>query len=428
MKTIVETQRDTPVSDAYDVLICGGGPAGVAAALAAARTGARTGLIEGMGCLGGIWTSSYVSWLLDHHNKTGIMAEIKEQLARRNARTIANGVETNAFDVEKMKLILDEMCLEAGVDIHFHTHVADAIVEDGRLTHALIESKSGRQAVAAKVFIDCTGDGDVAARAGCGYDMGNPETGKTQPMSLLAILGGLDPAAIKPFFRYAGEVTWPAPKDLLRAEMEKAGVSPSYGKPTLFWLSQDMFLLMANHQYGVRSTEATDITRATLEARREVHALADGLHSLGGVWGNLQLISTAAHIGMREGRRIHGLYTVRDEDVRDSARHEDAVCRVTFALDVHSTSKSKTSGIEPKPFQSQAYDIPLRALIAKDVEGLMMAGRCISGDFLAHSCYRITGNAVAMGEAAGRVAARAAEAGRSIRDISWGATTAEAGA
>ena len=419
MKHISEPSRSIPVADDFDVLVCGAGPAGIAAALAAARSGARTGLVELHGCLGGIWTAGMLSWILDHRNKPGIMQEILARLAERGARTIHHdGASTNAYDVEAMKLLLDDLCLEAGVEIRLHTRVAAALREGERLAFAVIESKTGRQAIGARVFVDCTGDGDLAALAGCGFDLGHPETGATQPMSLMALLTGIRAAHIDGFYRVDG-VPWATPKERLRAEMERGGRSPSYARPTLFRIRDDLFALMANHEYGVKGTDARDLTRATIQARRELHELIDGLRSLGAPWQETRIVATAAHIGVREGRRVHGRYAVDAEDLRSGARHDDAICRVEFGVDVHSTDPSKDKGIEQKAFHSQPYDIPLRALIARDAENLMMAGRCISGDFLAHSSYRVTGNAVVLGEAAGKVAAQAALSGRRPGEVGW---------
>jgi hypothetical protein len=158
---VAEPGRTLAIAGTFDVAVCGGGPAGVAAALAAARGGARTGLIESQGCLGGIWTSGLLSWILDHNHKPGIMKEILDGLARRGARAKAqDGKPTNGYDPEAMKLLLEDLC------------------------------------TAAKVFVDCTGDGDLAARAGCGFDFGHPETGLTQPMTLMALVTGIAPADV----------------------------------------------------------------------------------------------------------------------------------------------------------------------------------------------------------------------------------------
>jgi len=423
--TIHELARDTPVAIAADVAVCGGGPAGIAAAVAAARAGARTALIEAHGCLGGIWTAGALSWILDHENKTGIMREILDGITAMGGRAMWEGEPTNGCDVEKMKLLLDGMAVEAGVDVRLYTRVVGAVVDAGnRLTHATIESASGRQAVAAKCFVDCTGDGDLGALAGCGFDLGHPQTHLTQPMSLIALLGGLDPAEMREYYRSSSAMPWAAPKDRLKAAMERGGHSPSYAKPTLLWVRDELFALMANHEYGVRGTDAGDLTRATMRARAELHDLIDGLRALGGVWARAWIVATGEQIGVREGRRLHGRYVVTERDLADGARHDDAVCRVTFPIDVHTPDPRQGKAIDRRAVPSKPYDIPLRALIARDVEGMLMAGRCISGDFLAHGSYRVTGNAVALGEAAGRTAAAAALTDRLPGDLDWGEITA----
>ncbi|MFA7342979.1 MAG: FAD-dependent oxidoreductase [Terrimicrobiaceae bacterium] len=411
-----EPARETPVVRQADVVVCGGGPAGIAAAIGAARAGAGTLLLEGQGCLGGIWTSGLLGWILDHENKTGVMREIMDALQRHGGR----GPVRNAYDPEAMKIVLEELCASAGVEIQLHTRVCAALRNDeNRLTHAIIESKSGREAVAGKVFVDCTGDGDLGAAAGCGFDYGNPETGLAQPMTLLALVAGVVPAEIAAFYPEPDSENWDGFKDRLRAEMEKAGQSPSYAKPTLFRLCGDLFVLMANHEYRVSGLDANDMTQATLRARRELHGIVDGLRALGRPWKNLRIVATGAQIGVREGRRLHGRYTVSADDLREGRRHEDAVCRVTYEIDVHATDPKRDKGIETNAFTARPYDIPLRALIARDVDGLLMAGRCISGDFIAHSSYRVTGNAVVMGEAAGATAALAARGGRLPQDVPW---------
>ncbi|MBM3887909.1 MAG: FAD-dependent oxidoreductase [Verrucomicrobia bacterium] len=419
--TVTEPAREVPVVEGGDVIVCGAGPAGVAAAIASARAGAKTMLLELHGCLGGIWTTGALSWILDHQNKRGIMAELLKRLTERDGRTFTKkGTPTNAYDIEVMKLLLEEMCAEAGVRVQLHTRVCAAAKNaDGRLTHVIAESKSGREAFAAKTFIDCTGEGDLGAAAGCGFDFGHPQTGLTQPMSLMALITGVVPEEISEFYRDVDAGPWAQPKDKLRAEMERGGHSPSYAKPTIFRVRDELFAMMANHEYGVKGTDARDVTRATLHARKEINNLINGLRSLGGPWKNLRLVATAAQIGVREGRRLHGLYTVSTDDLRDGRTHPDGVCKVTFGIDVHATDPKKEKGIEKAGFRAKPYDIPLRALIARDVKGLMMAGRCISGDFIAHSSYRVTGDSVALGEAAGVTAALAARSGKLPQDVPW---------
>lgn len=415
--SLFETARDVPIVERADVVVCGGGPAGVAAAVAAARNGAKTRLIEVNGCLGGVWTAGLLSHIIDHGNKPGIMKEILSELQRRDA--LIYGAN---YDIEKMKLLLEEMCLEAGVRIRLHTRVAGAVKDaSGCLDAVLTESKSGREAFVADVFIDASGDGDLGALAGCGFDYGRPDSQEGQPMSFIILLTGLDLEQIRPFVScLPGELDWGRAKGLLAKEIERgSGHGPSYAHPTLFHLGAGLFALMANHEYRVRGFDADEVTEATIRARREVHRMIDGLKKLGGPWQNIAICATPEQIGVRESRRIHGLYEVTADDLIRGARFEDAVCRSTFCVDVHSTNPDKDKGLGNDGVRAQPYDIPYRSLIARDVQGLMLAGRCISGDFFAHASYRVTGNAVALGEAAGVGAALAAKEKCLPQDVPW---------
>jgi hypothetical protein len=158
-----------------------------------------------------------------------------------------------------------------------------------------------------------------------------------------------------------------------------------------------------------------------VKARSEMNKIVLGLRKLGGPWEGLQIAATAEQIGVRDGRRIEGRYTVNKDDLISGARFEDGVVRPTFGVDIHAITAevNQKAAIDNKGIKVKPYDIPLRALIAKDVDGLMMAGRCISGDFIAHASYRVTGNAVAMGEAAGVVAAIAAKSTRLPHEVPW---------
>ena len=415
--TIPEPARSTPVVEDVDVLVCGAGPAGVAAAIAAARAGATTRLIEFNGCLGGVWTAGLLSWILDTSNKTGLMPEMLDRLEQRGGLTRHGGL---GYDVEQMKILLEEMCQEAGVRIRLHTRVCDAVCNARRLEAVITDSKSGREAFRAKAFVDASGDGDLAAQAGCGFDYGHSETGQAQPMSFICLLAGIEPEGVAPFVRGLAENSdWGSPKHNLRKAMNEAGVDPSYAMPTLFYIRPGLFCLMANHEYGVAGTNADEITAASLRGRAEVHRLVSALRAGGGPWKDVQIIATPEHIGVREGRRIHGRYTVSTEDLIQGASHEDAVCKVRFPVDVHSTDPNQTKGIASKRVHAKPYDVPYRALVAKDVDGLLMAGRNISGDFIAHSSYRVTGDSVPMGEAAGVAAALAAKTQRAPHELPW---------
>ncbi|MBA4302293.1 MAG: FAD-dependent oxidoreductase [Cyclobacterium sp.] len=400
-----EPSRNIPIVKKFDVIVCGGGPAGIAAAISSARTGAKTALIEMYGCLGGVWTSGLLSNLIDYQNKPGIMKELVHRLEKSDAQYSAK-----VYDAELMKWVLDQMCVESLIEVRLHTKVVAAYKGTGnRLEHIVTEGFSGREAWQAKVFIDTTGNGDLATHAGCGFDLGHPETGKVQPASLMAIITGLDEESMvaEGFMGEKGKTTEDS-KRKLYAEIKRTGMDGSYSMPTMFAIRPGLIAMMANHQYGVSALDGGQMSHATIEARNELNQMVNGLRSLGGSFSKMRIVTTGSQIGIREARRIHGLYTISADDLIKGARFDDAVCRVTFTVDVHSLEKKEGGGYGSQGIKVKPYDIPVRSLIAKDVNGLMMAGRCISGDFFAHASYRVTGNAVAMGESAGEVAAIAA--------------------
>lgn len=416
-----EPSRSISIKDQYDVIVCGGGPAGVAAAILAARTGAKTALIEWKGCLGGVMTTGILPWILDHSNKRGFMDELKQELARSGGVGTASIASHNySFDAENMKLVLEQLCVNENIDLQLHTQVVAVVKKKNRITHIVTESKSGREAWCAKIFIDTTGDGDLAAKAGCGFDMGNEE-GTSQPATLLGLINGVNLEEIKDYVRWKNDTGQASKKRLLNL-IQQTGMDLSYKSPGIYPIYDDLFFIMANHVYGVNCNDSKKITQATISARKELNQVIQALKSHGGVWKNIRLLATGEQIGIREGRRIHGLYTVTKDDVMNGQKQPDGICQVTFGFDVHSLIDPRKQNTEGKRqgnpgAKAKPYDIPARSLIAKDVNGLMMAGRNISGDFLAHSSYRVTGNAIAMGEAAGKIAAMAAVNGILPQDI-----------
>lgn len=410
---IIENQRNIDIKDQFDVIVCGAGPAGIAAAINSARNGAKTCLLEVHGCLGGVWTASSLSYILDGHEKEGIIPEILNELDKYNAR---NGY---VCDPESLKYVLEYMCKDAGVFYRYHTRVVSTVKNDNKdLTHVITESKSGREAWKGKIFIDTTGDGDLGFLAGCNYEIGKEGTGETQPMSMLGLLTGPNPELV-------GEYTTIKKQSRinLKKEILKGGHLTSQIFPALYHIRDDLYLMSANHQYEVSALNADDITLATSEARKEIYNIVRALRSLGGVWRNLKLVSTPNYIGVREGRRLVGHYKVSIDDILNGKKHENSICTVHYKIDVHALKKQEDKQFEPETSEyydkSLPYDIPLRALIAKDVNNLLMAGRCISGDFLSHSSYRVTGNAATMGQAAGILAAISSSHNIAPINVSW---------
>ncbi len=415
-KTYHQPPMDIPVVEENDVIVCGAGPAGIAAAVTAARRGLGVRLIDLHGFPGGVWTAGMVNNMLDHENKTGVMQDILQELEKTAAQNRAN-----VFDIEAMKIALERLCRRAGVKPLYFSRVVAAVKNSkNRITHVIVENKSGRRAYAAKIFIDATGEGDVAAQAGCSFSWGHPKSGKTQPLSMIALLGGIRYNELNPLKVVRGDgISGETAKKFLLQEMQRAGVTPSYTKPTLFRIRNDHFAMMANHEYGVSAIDAQALTDATIRAREEIHKMVNALKQTGGVWKDIRILATSPCIGVREGRRIHGRYTLTKDDLVRGARFKDAVCRATFCVDIHSLDLNQGGAYSHEGVVAKPYDIPLRSLIAKDVDGLLMAGRCISGDFYAHASYRVTGNAVPMGEAAGKLAAVAAAGGRMPHQVGF---------
>jgi len=419
-KSFSEPALTLPLNSDADVIVCGAGPAGVSAAISAARAGAKVRLFEWRGCLGGVWTAGLLGYLLDF-DKPGFARELTRRLDERGARR-GTSAKSICYEPEGMKLLLEEMCVEAGVKFQFHTRAAAAYKEGRRLSTLITESKSGRQAWRAPVFIDTTGDGDLGAMAGCGWEIGEAKDCPCQPMSLNALVVVKDVNALSDCIHGSDPSAkdWQAKASFLK-EIKRAGFFPSYSKPTLWQIRDNLLLVMMNHEYGIKPFDADQVTQATVHARAELNKIVNALRKLGGAWEGIQIAATAEQIGVRDGRRIRGRFVVSKDDVVSGARYDDAVVRPTFAVDIHALSEeaNKTGGYSNAGIKVKPYDIPLRALIASDVDGLMMAGRCISGDFIAHASYRVTGNAVAMGEAAGVVAAIAATSKRLPHEVAW---------
>lgn len=397
---IIEPQRTTVVAGDFDVIISGGGPAGVCAAIAASRLGVSVLLLEVCGCLGGVATSGMMSNIIDAQNKGGLLKEIIDELDE--LKMVSE--HYNCVDPEALKFVMEKKALETGVCIRLYTRVVDCIVSADRKMQAVItESASGREAWTGKVFIDATGNGDLGALANCRYESGNSEQ-HLQAASLCALIYGIEKNQIPDLIQQERA----AGKKNLYTMLENAGIPPSYAMPTIFPISSNGYLLMSNHQYHVLPDDAQSMTDSTLEARTELWQQISTLRKLEPRFTDLHLGTTAAIIGLREGRRINALYNLSIDDLIEGRIQPDPVCKSSFSVDIHGAFDGN-KGYTSSGFKVKPYDIPLRSLIAKDVSGLLLAGRCIGGDFYAHASYRVIGNAAPIGEAAGICAALAAE-------------------
>jgi hypothetical protein len=408
-RTVIESPRRTPVAAEVDVLVVGGGPTGVGAALAAARQGARTLVIERHGMLGGVWTAGLLNPFFDFQRKGWLVAELVERLKQVNAWQPWKFSWT--FDTEAMKLLLETMLAEAGASSWYYSFVADTIVERGRVRGVIVESKSGREAVLAKVVVDCSGDGDVAARAGVPYRLGRIPDSACQPMTLMFEIDGVGNRVQTKAEDLYEQLTEAIAQHGLEVKLPFGRVN--YAPWIINVPRADAAAVQATHVYQLNPLDTRDLTRATVETRRQAHELVEVMRRIPGL-EKVRLVQTAAAIGVREARHLVGRHTLGLEDLRAGRRCDDAVTFGGFGVDIHEVKRGEDSahGTKIRP-----YEIPYRCLVPESVGGLLFAGRCISGTPEAHASYRVTGTCMAMGQAAGLAAALAAAENKSPDQI-----------
>jgi len=400
---IQEAARRTPVAANVDVLVVGGGPTGVGAALAAAGEGAKTLVLERHGMLGGMWTAGLLNPLFESR-KGWLVEQLVHRLQQANAWR--DDASFPVFDTEMMKYVLEEELAETNADFWYHVQATDPVIDGARVRGVIIEGKSGREAVLAKVIVDCTGDGDIAARAGVPFQRGRAFDGLTQPMTLMFEVSNAEQLGVD-----TKNIL-----DILNAAItdNNLPVQLPYGKKprgTPYSIpvpERGVSAIQATHVYRYDATDTRDVTRATVEARKQVHEIFfKAMRKIPGL-EHVRLSQTAPSIGIRESRHFEGRYTLNADDVMAGRRFDDAVTSCAFGCDIHEIYPDDPHAhrIPAKPFE-----IPYRCLLPKSVCGLLFAGRCISGTHEAHASYRVTGTCMAMGQAAGLAAAVAVRSG-----------------
>ena len=399
MERMIEEKLSTRIDGEYDVIVVGGGPAGVGAALAAARNGAKTLVIEHFSCLGGMWTSGLVNPLFDYANKGGIVQEIVDKINEAQMNDHSGNMYT--FDMEYMKLVLDRLMRGADVDVLFHTNFASPVLDGDRIIGVTVENKGGRSAYLGKRIIDCTGDGDVAARAGAPYTVGRPQDSACQPMTLMFKISQMDYVQRYPNpLKENTDLYW-----VMKHGLEADGITDyefNFERPCLLKLpGLHTGVLQMTHMRGYSGTDPRDLSKAEMEGRERVWEAIDFFKAHCPEFKTVQLDQTAAMIGIRESRHIQGEYCLTLEDMQAGRKFEDGFATCCFGVDIHQPDgKSQEKAIPIRPYQ-----LSYRCLVPLKVENLLVAGRCISGSYEAHASYRVTGDCVAMGQAAGTAAA-----------------------
>ncbi len=416
MKFYEEPKRQIPVTHEVDVLVVGAGPAGVCAAISAARMGADTMLIEQQGAVGGIATVGLMShWTGRSGSK--LYHEILQRSAAQNEGKHKDKV-TITIDPEKLKQLFLTMLDEAGAKLQLYTFASGVIMEDDRVTGVICESKSGREAIMAKVVIDASGDGDVAAKSGAAYTLGREQDGKMQPATIMFKVGGVDTE--RAVFLGSFESTYETPRGELQALARKHIPFPA--GHVLLYESTLPGVVTCNmtNAIDIDGTKAADLTRAEIVCRSQMDEIVRFLREFVPGYENCFIISSASLIGIRETRHFKGVAQITEEDILASRQFDDWVVRdASFNFDVHNITGAglDETGAQKEFPEIDGYTIPYGCLVPEKIDGLLLSGRNISGTHMAHSNFRVMPICAGIGEAGGIAAAICVKEGILPRDV-----------
>ena len=436
--------RDIPVRAEADVLVVGGGPAGIMAAEAAAGDGLRVMLVESRGFLGGNLTIGLpVLGFLGHKGTQiikGLPQNFIDRLRARGAasehRPCALHMSLTIIDPEEAKRTALEIMEEKGVEVLLYVFCTDVVKEGDDVKGVIIESKAGREAILARTVIDCTGDGDVAFRAGVECRKGDAEGGM-QPPTLMFCMKGVDVQRLRDAIVQHPDVydmdTMPAEQFRtgkfitvgLRNQIEQArakGIHIPVARTILITgLADDEIWVNMTRVNGVDSTRPESYTHGEIEGRKQVYEVERYLREFVPGFAGAHLEKIAPFMGIRESRVIVGKYVLTAEDILEDRRFDDAIAVAGYPVDIHHAK----GGDCTMHFCDDSYDIPYRCLLPERVAGLLVAGRCSSMNHEAMASTRVMSTCMALGEAAGRAARLALKAGVQPADLDVEALRAE---
>ena len=417
---VIDLQKTVHVAGSYDVVVCGGGPAGFIAAIAAARNGARTALVEQYGFLGGMATAGIVAPLsvFTYNGEKvigGIPWEFCERLQEMGGGLIEKPLGNVAFEPELYKLCCQRMVLEAGVQLYMHSYLSGCISSDGHIKAVLIDNKNGTEALEAKVFIDCTGDADLAHFAGVPMQ---PEEGKPlQPLSTYFVLSGVDtstPRLQQAMHHNRQGINCQCEE--IRAELvahRKEWGVPEFGGPWFCTTLQPGVVTVNMTRTAAVATDNRDYTRAECELREQVFVMARALKEHFKEFRNSYVSAVAVQAGIRETRRIMGAHTISAGEYVSAYEYPDSVSRGAHPIDIHVAGGPEQN----VTFLKTPAFVPYRALYAPGFGNLLVGGRCISADKTAFASLRVQASCMGTGQAAGVAAAMASLEGANVDSV-----------
>lgn len=443
MSSYLLPARQVEARFSADVVVCGGGTAGVHAAVAAANEGMKVILIEQFGSVGGTAGNALVTPVMHTHIEGDPDCSYITKLLNQKMKAIGGeSHEGRNFDPLILRIASEQLCLEAGVKMLYYHFVSGVISENGVVKGIVTVSKSGEYVIEGKVFIDATGDGDVSVLAGAEYTKGNPETGKCQPISLRYIVSGVDIAAFGEF---------------IKSELKRTGVSKGahYDGKTAYaactatddWTLTDLFkqaiaagdlteddkvywqvfqlpnrndtLAFNNPEFFefVDGTNAVDLTKAQTDGKEAILRQMKFYKKYMKGFENAYISEIAPMVGVRESRHIVTEYVMTSEDLLGKRKFDDAFCQSNYPVDIHGKNLRYGHKVTPVDDGKPWYEIPFKSLVVKGFDNLFVAGRCLGSEFLAQSSLRVQQSVRSSGEAAGIGAALMLKNGVKAKDV-----------